>query len=296
MSMNLRLPASWVLLGLLVVSEPLAAEVLQIDLPDLAENPEARPLRVVRIPAGTFLMGSPDSQIPHNVDEGPVKEVTIPQEFYLGETEVTQAQWVAVMGGVPTSLYGGAFGVGDNYPIYDVSWNDICGPGGFLDRINALGIGSFRLPSEAEWEYACRAGTTTRFSFGDSGWCDLDCSDCLAEDSSGYRSNYMWYCWSDDSNGYGKGTKPVGRLYANPFGLYDMHGNVWEWCQDWYRASYAEAPDDGSAYEEPLLQRARVFRGGHWGDTAWYCRSSMRSSADPNNRSSIRGFRVVWAP
>jgi formylglycine-generating enzyme required for sulfatase activity len=259
-----------------------------------SQDEGVRQLRMVKIPAGTFLMGSAAVDDDPNSDEGPVHAVNINYEFFLGETEVTQAQWAAVMGDLPNELVKSPFGQGDNYPVYDVSWDDICGPGGFLDRINAMGQGHFRLPSEAEWEYTCRAGTETAFSFGESDACELGLGDCEAGKSPGYRSDYMWFGLTNNENGFPMGNKPVGSLYPNSFGLYDMHGSVWEWCQDWYRASYADAPTDGSAVENPLLLKMKVFRGGHWGDLAWYCRSSMRTYCDPDNRSAIRGFRLAW--
>ncbi len=277
---------------ILLLALPSSAESLRFDLPGLPKD--ARPLRMIQIPAGSFEMGSvTEGDFPLE-DESPLHKVTINYDFYMGETEVTQAQWVAVMGGLPDELLETPFGEGDDYPIYDVSWTDICGPDGFLERLNARTQGHFRLPSESEWEYACRAGTDTTFWYGDTAECELDLSNCLAENAHGFRSSHMWFGWSNGSNRFPKGTKPVAQLSPNPFGLYDMHGNVWEWCQDWYDDTYAGKPTDGRANEQPGILRMRVFRGGHWGDIAWYCRSSSRSYCDPEDRSAIRGFRLVW--
>ncbi len=294
MNLYKRFPAYAGALLILILSLPALAETIKFNLSGLSE--EARPLRVVQIPAGSFEMGSVTEGDFPLADESPVHTVTIGYDFYMGQTEVTQAQWQAVMGSLPTELAGSGLGEGDNYPVYAVSWTDICGLDGFLERLNARTKGKFRLPSEAEWEYACRAGTHTTFSFGNSEDCELDLSNCLGGALSGFRSNYMWFGWSNDANGGRMGTKPVGKLRPNPFGLYDMHGNVWEWCQDWYHDSYEGSPTDGSADEELGEIYMRVFRGGHWGDIAWYCRSSSRSYCDPEDRSAVRGFRLAWDP
>ncbi|MFH0793382.1 MAG: SUMF1/EgtB/PvdO family nonheme iron enzyme, partial [bacterium] len=180
------------------------------------------PLELVRIPSGSFQMGSPDTERSRYSDEGPVHTVTINYSFYMGRTEVTQCQWLAVMGSWPDPTYypRNPYGVGDNYPAYHISWNDA------QNFITALGnhIASsgqgpltVRLPSEAEWEYACRGGTQTRFFFGDS----LSVGDLCEDD--GIRSQYMWYCGNDTPYG----TKEVATKLPNQFGLYDMSGNVW---------------------------------------------------------------------
>jgi formylglycine-generating enzyme required for sulfatase activity len=238
---------------------------------------------MVRIPAGTFMMGSPDTERSRNTNEGPIHQVTIDHDFYLGETEVTQEQWEAVMGSNPAQDYG----EGKDYPVYNVSWN---GCQAFIAALNALGQGSFRLPSEAEWEYACRAGSTTRFYFGDSLGCGDQCENCdiaKGEIIIDRRADYMWYCSAGDS------AHPVRQKFANGFGLYDMAGNVLEWCQDSYHSDYTGAPNDGSAWESG---GDRVSRGGSWWHFAYICRSAYRSNGDPTDQDFRTGFRLARDP
>ncbi len=250
--------------------------------------PGGVPLELVRIPAGSFQMGSPNTERSRDSDEGPVQTVTINDDFYMGKYEVTQAQWLAVMESWPSTAPSSSYGVGDNYPAYYVSWNDAQN---FIGALNAhitntgQGPATVRLPSEAEWEYACRAGTQTRFYFGDS----LSVGDYCEDD--GIRSQYMWYCGNNDPYG----SKPVGGKLPNAFGLHDMSGNVWEWCQDWYHSSYTGAPADGSAWESPTGSY-RVFRGGSWLSYAGYCRSANRGGYSPGARSISLGFRLAALP
>ena len=213
----------------------------------------------VLIPAGTFMLGAEDSK----ADEKPVTKVTITQPFYFGKYEVTQAQWQAVMGSNP-SYYKGT-----NLPVEQVSWN---AAQGFLTNLNERMSGyRFRLPSEAEWEYACRAGTTTQYSFGDG-------NTALPE--------YGWFT----GNGERK-THPVGEKKPNPWGLYDIHGNVWEWCQDWY------APYPGGEVTDPTgptTGTTIVMRGGSWSHGSrdlWSSFRFGRFNRDFPFRSV--GFRVV---
>jgi formylglycine-generating enzyme required for sulfatase activity len=253
-------------------------------------------IRLVRIPAGSFLMGSTDTERGRNPDEGPVHQVTIGYDFYLGETEVTQGQWEAVMGynaathspeGTP---WPNTYGVGRDYPVYYVSWDDCQA---FRTALNALGQGTFRLPSEAEWEYACRAQTLTRFSFGDSLGCADGCENCDAAKgfiSVAQRSDFMWYCANS-----GPSSQPVRQRFANGFGLYDMHGNLVEWCQDSHHADYTGAPNDGSVWEFPVGS-SPVIRGGGWMSSAQNCRAAVRYRGDPTARVPFLGFRVVRTP
>ena len=205
-------------------------------------------MEFVLIPAGAFTMGSPDSDPNAYDNEKPAHQVTISEPFYMGKYEVTQAQWQAVMGANPSAFKG------DDRPVESVSWNDIQD---FIKKLNkqeqrANGV-LCRLPTEAQWEYAARAGTTTRYSFGDDA-ANLD--------------DYAWY-----SENAGKTTHPVGQKKHNAWGLYDMHGNVWEWVQDWYDPYAAEAMTDPSG---PASGAERVIRGGGWGSAALNARSARR--------------------
>ena len=216
-------------------------------------------MKFTRIPAGEFFMGSEESN-----DEKPVHTVKINNAFYLGTYTVTQREWKAVMGDNPSVFKG------DDLPVETVSWDDVQK---FIKKLNEMeGTEKYRLPSEAEWEYACRAGTTTRYSFGDD------------ESKLG---DYAWY----DNNSDDK-THPVGQKKPNPYGLYDMHGNVWEWVQDEWHGSYDGAPADGSAWERGG-GAFRVIRGGGWFSFARYCRSAVRDHGDPHYRDSNLGFRLL---
>ncbi|RJP32347.1 MAG: formylglycine-generating enzyme family protein, partial [Candidatus Omnitrophota bacterium] len=166
------------------VTESSAGDIISVSLPGLPSG--AKPLEMVLIPAGTFTMGSPSSEKDRDDDEGPQHQVTISKPFYIGKYPVTQAQWLAVMGTNPAEGYG----VGNDYPVYNISWND-CQE--FIKKLNQMGQGEFRLPTEAEWEYACRAGTTTRFFWGN----DLNYTEI---------KDYAWY----DGNNNPRGTKEVG--------------------------------------------------------------------------------------
>lgn len=246
------------------------------------------PLDMVPIPAGSFMMGSTDDSswswcYPC---EQPAHQVAINNVFYMGKTEITQAQWLAVMGSWPGNPPSSTYGQGDNYPAYSISWDDCQN---FIAALNQLGQGTFRLPSEAEWEYACRAGTTTRFYFGDS-----NCSP--GESTSCDLDNYAW--WFGNSGDFGSadyGSKPVGGKLPNAFGLYDMHGNVYEWCQDYWHDGYSGAPSDGIAWELPASSD-RVYRGNYWHGSAVGCRSAARYNSSPDFRHSSTGFRVVRTP
>jgi len=218
-------------------------------------------MEFVRIEAGTFQMGSNDSEAFDY--EKPVHTVRLMQPFYLGKHEVTQGQWQAVMGNNPSKFTGDL-----NRPVEMVSWDDVQE---FIRRLNAReGGATYRLPTEAEWEYAARAGTTTRWSFGDD------------------ASQLGRYAWHEENAG-GQ-THPVGQLQPNPWGLYDMHGNVWEWVQDWY-GEYAS----GTAVDPagPSSGSRRVFRGGSLLNTTRLCRSANRGFGAPGNRSVNLGFRLL---
>jgi formylglycine-generating enzyme required for sulfatase activity/uncharacterized caspase-like protein len=225
-------------------------------------------IEFVWIPAGSFMMGGNKY-----ADEKPAHRVTISEGFYMGKYEVTQARWQAVMGSNPANFKD------DNLPVDSVSWDEAVS---FIAKLNAQNDGyTYRLPSEAEWEYAARAGTTTAFAFGDS----------LSSAQANFDGNYPY---GGAAKGvYREKTMPVGSFQPNAFGLFDMHGNVWEWCQDWYHGSYAGAPTDGSAWLNGGEQEYRVVRGGSWVNNAYNCRSAYRLRNAPDNCLNLFGFRVV---
>jgi formylglycine-generating enzyme required for sulfatase activity len=227
-------------------------------------------LDMVAIPAGKFVMGSSRSET-GRYDEGLQRTVSVPQ-FFIGRFQVTQAQYEAVMGENPSRFEGA------NRPVERVSWNDAVA---FCEKLSQMTGRTYRLPSEAEWEYACRAGTTTPFHFGPT----------ITTDLVNYDGNYTYGAGPEGS--YRKETTDVGSFPANAFGLYDMHGNVWEWCQDVWHKNYKGAPTDGSAWIEGGKQETRVRRGGSWYRSPWYCRSACRLNYNPGLRRSIFGFRVI---
>lgn len=214
-------------------------------------------IELMLIPAGSFIMGSENGL----ASEKPVHRVTITEGFYMGRYEVTQAQWHGLMGNHPSHFKGC-----DNCPVENVSWDDVQS---FINRLNESNDRfRYRLPTEAEWEYACRAGTT-----GD------------------YAGNLSEMGWSSENAG--SKTHAVGGKQPNAWGLADMHGNVWEWCQDWYHETYHGAPTDGSAWLSGGEQEYRVLRGGSWYFDATYLRSAFRSGNTTVNRYATLGIRLV---
>ena len=193
----------------------------------------------------------------------PVHEVML-QGFEIGAYEVTQAQYAAVIGNNPSFFQGN-----DNNPVVEVSWYDART---FCTQLSVMTGRTFTLPSEAQWEYACRAGTTTLYSFGDD--------DTLL-------GNYAWY-----STNSGNQTHPIGTKLPNNWGLYDMHGNVDELCLDSYHENYTDAPADGSAWD-PEISTYRMLRGGSYFRVEWYCQSAHRDIDQPDFRYFTYGFRVV---
>ncbi|MDZ7959873.1 MAG: SUMF1/EgtB/PvdO family nonheme iron enzyme [Aulosira sp. DedQUE10] len=242
-------------------------------------------LEIVTIPSGKFLMGSPSGE--GKDSEKPQHQVTV-EAFFMGKYPVTQAQWrrVAALPKVNRDLEADPSRFkGDNRPIEQVSWYNAVE---FCDRLSQHTKNQYRLPSEAEWEYACRAGTKTPFHFGET----------ITTELANYDGNYNYA--SEPKGKYRQQTTEVGSFPANSFGLYDMHGNVWEWCQDDWHSTYKGAPADGSAWfddNNQLYQKQgiAVLRGGSWVNYPNYCRSASRSYDNRAERDSLRNsisFRV----
>jgi eukaryotic-like serine/threonine-protein kinase len=227
-------------------------------------------LDMVAIPGGSFVMGSPDTEAGRSNNEGPLRTVNI-SPFFMGRYEVTQEQYQAVMGNNP-SYFKGA-----KRPVEKVSWDEAVE---FCRKLSQKTGHAYCLPSEAEWEYACRAGTTTPFDFGDT----------IAPDLVNYDGNNP-YAWAPKGI-YRQQTTDVGSFPPNSFGLYDMHGNVWEWCSDRWHDNYNGAPTNGSAWETGTSEY-RVHRGGSWSDDAVYCRSAYRFRYSAGLRIRYFGFRVA---
>ena len=221
-------------------------------------------------PAGTFMMGSPTNEEGRYDDEEKQHSVTLTKGFWMMETEVTQKQWKAVMGNLPDCGF-----KGDDLPVERVSWND-CQE--FCKKCKSLGM-PVQLPTEAQWEYACRAGSTTAYFWGNA----------LSGDKANCDGNHP--CGTTTKGKYLEKTTPVGSYEANAWGLYDMHGNVWEWCADYWNKEYPS----GSVTDPvgPSTGSYRVYRGGSWSSYARCCRSACRSCYGPGYRSYFLGFRVV---
>ena len=234
-------------------------------------------MQFVKVPAGEFRMGSPDGESKRDSDEGPVHRVRITHPFFLQAHEVTQRQWEQVMGSNPSNFKGA------NRPVEQVSWDDAQA---FIKKLcakeNPAGAG-YRLPTEAEWEYACRAGSRTPFYTGET----------ISTDLANYDGNYTY--GNGRKGQYRRQTTDVGSFLPNAFGLYDMTGNVWEWCSDWYEKDYYSKSPSADP-EGPTSGTRRVCRGGSWLYGPWYCRSAGRDRVAPGGRGDVLGFRVSLSP
>ena len=236
-------------------------------------------LEMMAIPGGSFVMGSPNTEAQRDNSEGPQHTVNVPA-FLMGKYQVTQAQWRAVAGlpKVKIDLKANPSNFkGDDLPVEEVSWDDATE---FCARLSQFTGRNYRLPSEAEWEYACRAGTTTPFYFGDT----------VTPDLVNYDGNYLY--GAAPKGIYREKTTAVGSFPPNIFGLYDMHGNVLEWCQDVWHDNYNGAPTDGSAWEASESD-GRLLRGGSWYYNPWYCRAALRGWDPSSFRDEFVGFRVA---
>ena len=229
-------------------------------------------MKFVWIPPGSFVMGSPKEELLRVANDEIQHKVSLTKGFYMGVHLVTQEQWKEIMGNNPSEFKGEK-----NLPVEMVSWND-CQE--FIKNLRKKCKKNYRLPTEAEWEFACRAGTTTPFHFGETISADL--------------ANYN----GDEIYGHGKKgvfrkrTTPVGSFPANAFGLYDMHGNLWQCCQDWY----AEYPQkDVVDPQGPQKGEDRVLRGGSWADYPTFSRSAYRSGIDADERARYFGLRVCFS-
>ena len=244
---------------------------------------DALALDMVLVPAGKFIMGSPAEEPERDVREGPQHEVNL-YHFFMGRYPITQSQWraVATLEKVDIDIDVDPSNFeGSNRPVEQVSYHEAVE---FCLRLFRYTKRPYRLPSEAEWEYACRAGTTTPFAFGKT----------LTTEVANYNGKFIYN--SGPKGQYRGETNPVDELQvANAFGLCDMHGNVWEWCADHRHSSYEGAPTDGSVWVSESREKGHVLRGGAWGDLPWFCRSASRDFKLPDDRSYGIGFRVCCA-
>ena len=246
-------------------------------------------MKLARIPAGKFSMGSPRGETERNAGETR-HEITLTRSFHMGVHEVTQAQFARVMGGEAKAFFGKNRGGGPDHPMDSVLWKDA---EKFCEKLSARPEESrsgrkYRLPTEAEWEFACRAGTTTPFHFGDS----------LSSGQANFNGQYPY--GEAEKGPYLRKTAEVGSYRPNSFGLHDMHGNVAEWCADWYDPEYyADSPEEDplgppfGVVPDDYGNFYVVVRGGCWLDEARACRSAYRFRAMHRNRYRLIGFRVV---
>jgi formylglycine-generating enzyme required for sulfatase activity len=246
---------------------PIVINVTQAAATDFTETGVSGvSFEMVAVAGGTFTMGAADDDPDAYSDEKPAHAVTL-SDFYIGRVEVTQALWLAVIGSWPGTAPSSTYGLGDSYPAYNVSWDDVQT---FISALNARTGKTYRLPTEAEWEYAARGGAQSGgYSYSGSNTID----------------DVAWY-----SGNSGNRSHEVGGKDANELGIYDMSGNVWEWCSDWYGAYTADAQTDPAG---PVTGFDRVIRGGGWVNFAGDCRVSLRSGVTLGVRSAGLGFRLA---
>ncbi|NES71743.1 MAG: formylglycine-generating enzyme family protein, partial [Okeania sp. SIO2D1] len=240
----------------------------------MTENFNGVSLEMVKIPAGRFLMGSPETEAKRIDWESPQHNVDV-SEFFMGKYPVTQAQWEAVMGNNPSHFKGA------NRPVENVSWNDATE---FCQKLSQITGKKYSLPSESQWEYACRARITTPFYFGET----------ITSELVNYDGNYPYA--GAPKGKYREETTDVGIFPPNSFGLYDMHGNIQEWCQDVWHDNYEGAPTDASAWETGgNSSKFRLLRGGSWTNNSRNCRSAGRYIHGADIFINGWGFRIVWS-
>ncbi|WP_440954726.1 formylglycine-generating enzyme family protein [Methanosarcina sp. Mfa9] len=259
------------------VSSDSSPEKVSLEKPQDSLDPPLNPpesftnslgMEFVLVPAGEFLMGSPETEAGRQADESPLHTVRLEKPFYMGKYEVTRAQWYEVM--ESAGEVGGSLAGDSEMPVAEVSWDDAQE---FVKKLNEMeGTDKYRLPSEAEWEYACRAGSSTKYSIGDT------------------ERELARYAWFGKSSG--SSPLPVGQKAPNAWGLYDMHGNVWEWARDSWHNDYNAAPSDGRAWESGELSH-RIARGGSVTGSAESCRAANRAWFGSDVRNADMGFRLL---
>jgi formylglycine-generating enzyme required for sulfatase activity len=227
-------------------------------------------LEMIHLPGGTFLMGSPKGE--GYDDERPQHQVTL-LPFTMSKTLITQAQWQTIVSTLPPCRFAGA-----THPVHNITWHEAMS---FCAALSEHTGHLYTLPSEAQWEYACRAHTTTPFYTGET----------ITSDLANYKGEFVFYHEPSGKN-YGQ-TTSVGQFPANAFGLTDMHGNLWEWCADVWHNTYRHAPRDGTAWSQGRMSAHHVGRGGSWHDLPHTCRSATRLKLRANEGDETIGFRVV---
>jgi formylglycine-generating enzyme required for sulfatase activity len=227
-------------------------------------------LELIALPGGMFRMGTLGKQ--GYDDERPVHQVTV-APFLMSKYLITQAQWRSIMG-TPHGRF-----TGDRLPIERVSWHDAVR---FRERLSKRTGHAYRLPSEAQWEFACRTGTSTPFHYGET----------ITTEVANYNGEFVYH--GEPKGVYRHATTPVEQFPPNAFGLHDMHGNLWEWCADAWHDSYAGAPTDDRVWQSTGKETYRVARGGSWHDIPGVCRSAARLKVNAEDAEEILGFRVVF--